>query len=369
MIIYALEIIELLLASVILFMPMTNTLIYPLPQIKKVALLVYIFLSYFMTYKAMPSDVNMAVFTMGGALLIIFLSRRNIYNVGSAVAGYLVMVCLNYLVLMYLSFFGVTPKQITSNMFNLIIFEIIFCILTYVLTYLLGKGLRILAKKYYGFIKKKSMRYFIISNLCGCLIVFLTFIVLGRITGFTNAIVKQNGIAFLLLALGVAVTISAAVKLAAVKLWPQIVFKMQKHIQNIEDENKKIRSKQNYYNCTYPSEGKITIKNGASNLVLDIKDIYFIETGERGHVINIYTGNEVKTLKGTTLKEICKDMPIPLFRCHRSAVVNLEHIENIEGENILLDNGMKCKIAARSRTELINYYNSYKNVLVENFEG
>lgn len=367
--IYVLEIIELLLASAILFIPISNTLIYPLKKNENVVLLAYIFLSYLITYKIILSDINMTVFTMGGTLLIIFLSSKSIYNVGSAIFGYLVTVCLNYLVLMCINLFGVTPQLITGSVKNLIAFEITFCLLIYAVTYFLGRGLRILVKKYCDFLKKKNVRYFIITNLCSCLVVFLLFIVLGRITGFTNAIVKQNGAVFLALVSGAAISVLGAVKLAVFKLWPQIILKMQKQIQSIEEENRKIKSKKNYYNNTYSSEGKMIIKNGGGNLVLEIKDIYFIETGERGHIINIYTGHGTKTIKGTALKEICKDMPNPLFQCHRSAIVNLEHIEDVRGENILLDNGMKCKLAVRLRTELLNYYNSYKNALVEKFEG
>lgn len=177
---YIMELIQILLASFILFVGMDNVLIYPLTRIKRIALLGYIFLAYLITGKVNPGNVNMAVLTMGGALFIIFLSYRNIYNGGSAIAGYLVTVCLNYLVFMYLGLFSITPQFITDSMSKMIVFDIIFCGLTYAVTYYMGRGLRLMVEKYYGLLKKKNIRYFIFSNLCGCLVIFLLLIINRR---------------------------------------------------------------------------------------------------------------------------------------------------------------------------------------------
>lgn len=212
---YTYEILEFLLASAILFTPIINTLLYPFNKSETILLITYILFSYFITYKVIPNDLNMALFTMGGTILIISLFTKyksKIYNIGSAVAGYLVMVCLNYFVLFCLISFGVTLQMITDNITNLIIFEIIFLVLVYTVTYFLGKGLRILMKNI-NILKKKSVKYFIIFNLFGCLIIFLLFIVLGRVTGLTEVIVKQIGYVFFILATGVVVVIWGIIKL------------------------------------------------------------------------------------------------------------------------------------------------------------
>lgn len=216
--IYSLEILEFLLATTILFTPIINTLLYPLKKTETIILITYIFFSYFITNKIIPNDFNMAFFTIGGTILIICLFTKNnkFYNIGSAIAGYLVMVCLNYLVLICLINFDVTPQMITDNMMNLIVFEIVFFVFVYTITYLLGKGLRILMEKI-DVLKKKSVKYFIITNLFCCLIIFLLFIIFGRITGFNEVIVKQNGYVFFILAAGVVVVISGVIKFCSKK--------------------------------------------------------------------------------------------------------------------------------------------------------
>jgi tetratricopeptide (TPR) repeat protein len=89
-----------------------------------------------------------------------------------------------------------------------------------------------------------------------------------------------------------------------------------------------------------------------SNLMLAVEDIRYIQSD--GNYVRIYLAdlNKPPILERCTLKHCESILPEDYFRkVHRSTIVNLLHIVQIEGEHLTLKDGTKLKMARRVKKE------------------
>lgn len=79
---------------------------------------------------------------------------------------------------------------------------------------------------------------------------------------------------------------------------------------------------------------KITIKQSGYNIVLEEKEIYYIESRSRN--LYVHTSQEVIELTNYWLKTIIKDLSSDFAKCHKSYIVNKKHIRQIDKGNSAL---------------------------------
>ena len=126
-----------LINSFALMFGMTNLLLYPLKIFNK--FIIYIYISVCQIFFFLQFGQSITVLIVGGSLLIIIASNRQILsNIFFSLSGYLITVLINYVLILPLSLFGITITDIYANNFWLITFVSVYAFITFIITYFLG---------------------------------------------------------------------------------------------------------------------------------------------------------------------------------------------------------------------------------------
>lgn len=92
----------------------------------------------------------------------------------------------------------------------------------------------------------------------------------------------------------------------------------------------------------------LNIKNRQKNVSMPLNSICYIESIKSSHKLNIYYDNGVLTVSGL-LKEVEKQLDMNFLRCHKSLIVNMGKVVEIDKRNriLTLNAGYRCAYAAR----------------------
>ncbi len=104
--------------------------------------------------------------------------------------------------------------------------------------------------------------------------------------------------------------------------------------------------KENIINCIKEVDIKnkyIIVKAQGNQIKLDINEITYIEVQKEN--ITIHTLNQIYEIKGT-MNNIEKDINCSRFcRCHKSFLVNLEHVKSIKQYVVILENSEEVPVS------------------------
>lgn len=121
-----------------------------------------------------------------------------------------------------------------------------------------------------------------------------------------------------------------------------------------------------YDKYTQISEGEevqyFPLKIGELTRKIRFEDIYYFETSPNAHKVILKEKNGFYEFYGN-LKDIEQQLDNRFFRCHRSYIINLQHIEQIDKKNkfVIMKNGLKCEVAFKKKKMLQEHYlNSVK---------
>lgn len=106
----------------------------------------------------------------------------------------------------------------------------------------------------------------------------------------------------------------------------------------------------------------LSVKIGSHNVFVPINDIYCIRSSNYKHKLLILLNQSVYECYGT-LKEISKKLNDSFFLCHKSCIVNLQYISEIDKNNlsIKLKNGQICPFSVRSYSAMKKRLQEYLN--------
>jgi two-component system response regulator AgrA len=92
----------------------------------------------------------------------------------------------------------------------------------------------------------------------------------------------------------------------------------------------------------------IALKIDGRIISMKLPDIYCIETSVEAHKIRIYKRNGYTELF-YSLKKIVKLLDESFFQCHKSCIINLSHVKEVNIKNclVILENGKVCPVATR----------------------
>ena len=102
----------------------------------------------------------------------------------------------------------------------------------------------------------------------------------------------------------------------------------------------------------------LSIKSGINVYHLNVEDILFLE--KYGHLLVIHTLNGQIRSKESLVNIEAKLDRSKFFQCHKSYIVNIDHITEIDNKNNLISfrNGETCLISKRHKRELKNVWNT-----------
>lgn len=108
---------------------------------------------------------------------------------------------------------------------------------------------------------------------------------------------------------------------------------------------------------------EIIVKNGSRVYKIDADDIYCIKTSDAPHKIQIIQKKAVLEIP-YTLSEVEKQLNEKFYRCHKSYIVNLQHIIKIDTKSlsITLENEKEYPIPRREMKKMKEYYRKWKNI-------
>lgn len=99
----------------------------------------------------------------------------------------------------------------------------------------------------------------------------------------------------------------------------------------------------------------IGIKIDGRTITIKLSDIYCVETSYEAHKIRIHSKTGYTELF-YTLKEIRRLLDDSFFQCHKSCIINLAHVKDVDHKNYLitLDNNKSCPVATRLMRSLLS---------------
>ena len=94
-------------------------------------------------------------------------------------------------------------------------------------------------------------------------------------------------------------------------------------------------------------------------IFVKMADIYCIETASDAHKIRVHYKNGYTEFY-YSLKDISKQLDENFFQCHKSCIVNMQYIKEIDKKNniIILNNQKTCTLSMRQAHAFYRYYSS-----------
>lgn len=187
-----------LLAWTCVFLPICNLLIFPLKLRHKLFILSIITFIAYSQYTYIGNFTNIII------LAVIFISisilcRNPMLNICFGIFGYLLSVCVNYIYILVVQIFGITVSMLETTYY--VFSSIIYCLLVYIITFLLGKRLRPIIIHWQFEPTKplfsRKVQLLCLCELFACLCIYQFNIIYGSIVGYPSHIVTYNALLFI----------------------------------------------------------------------------------------------------------------------------------------------------------------------------
>lgn len=180
--------------ALILTYAMTNMILYPIKRANKV--FVFLYLAFCLAGLGNYFGQEVTLFTFGGAMLIIAASERHfISNAIFSLAGYLLAVLFNHIVMVPFNLLGITITHMSYSFLYSLLFITLYGIFTFIITYFMGKILRLKFMNSFLFISKRAQLLLFLEAIT-CFVIFAINIVQGEKEGYPPEIIYFNTILF-----------------------------------------------------------------------------------------------------------------------------------------------------------------------------
>lgn len=101
---------------------------------------------------------------------------------------------------------------------------------------------------------------------------------------------------------------------------------------------------------------KLVIKQRGQIQTVAYESIIYIEGSN--HNVYIYTDKK-DIMVYDSLQQILKQLPDDFYQCHRSFIINFNHVKRIEKEYVVMDNGEHVSVSRLKRKELSDLFFKY----------
>lgn len=100
-----------------------------------------------------------------------------------------------------------------------------------------------------------------------------------------------------------------------------------------------------------------TVSFGKKNITLDFHSIAVIETYNNNLLIHTIDGNEISIY--STMKEFSKNLTPNFLKCHKSFMVNMNHINGYEPHKFIMSDGETIPIPPKKYKAVVSSYKNY----------
>jgi DNA-binding LytR/AlgR family response regulator len=99
------------------------------------------------------------------------------------------------------------------------------------------------------------------------------------------------------------------------------------------------------------------VKTGSKNYVISYQDILYIETFDNDIMLHLKNKDDITIY--TSLKDYSKVLPPNFLRCHKSYMVNMNHITGYEPHKFIINTGEFIPIPPKKYNATVKTYKSY----------
>lgn len=110
-------------------------------------------------------------------------------------------------------------------------------------------------------------------------------------------------------------------------------------------------------NTTKKDPNLTIVKLGSKNYIINYQDIIYIETFNNNLVLHIKDSDNITIY--SSLKDYAEKLPPNFLRCHKSYMVNMNHITGYEPHKFNVISGNEIPIPPKKYNEIINAYKNY----------
>ncbi len=107
-----------------------------------------------------------------------------------------------------------------------------------------------------------------------------------------------------------------------------------------------------------PEERTILIRTSGTHFIIPLKDIIYFETNTVKRSIVLHTPDKSIEFRDT-LDELQNNLDDSFYRCHRSFLINLKHVQSISKNrndlHVVLSHGFTCLVSPRYLKGLLKY--------------
>lgn len=114
-------------------------------------------------------------------------------------------------------------------------------------------------------------------------------------------------------------------------------------------------------NLTQKSTDNLIIKSGAKNHIIEPQNIMYIEAFD--NYITIKTKHSEQFTVHSTVKSFIKKLPPCFFRCHKSYIINMNHITGYDSQNFYISSGEKIPFPKKKQASVIETYKKFISVV------
>lgn len=124
------------------------------------------------------------------------------------------------------------------------------------------------------------------------------------------------------------------------------------------DENTLTKALKRALQKTTKKDPNLTIiKSGSKNSIVNFQDIIYLETFNNNLMIHVKSLGNI--LIYSSLKEYQKTLPPNFLRCHKSFMVNMNHISSYEPYKFITASGSEIPIPPKKYNSVISIYKNY----------
>lgn len=124
------------------------------------------------------------------------------------------------------------------------------------------------------------------------------------------------------------------------------------------DENNLTKALQRALQRTTKKDPNLTIvRLGNKNYIVNYQDILYIETFNNNIMLHIKNRENITIY--SSLKEYSENLPPNFLRCHKSYMVNMNHIHSYEPHKFVLSSGENIPIPPKKYKSIVSSYENY----------
>lgn len=115
--------------------------------------------------------------------------------------------------------------------------------------------------------------------------------------------------------------------------------------------------KKAFNNLTKSQQNIKLFTYGNINYPIETNNILYIESFNNNVVINMINGKKITIY--STLKEISNELEYNFLHCHKSYIINMNHISNYQPYKFCLSNNTEIPIPRKKYADIVNQYKNY----------